>query len=382
MTNIMTLYMRADIETPISDMSEVMVEEEVIVLGLETSCDETAAALVRLRHKEGALQGPGEILANIVLSQIDLHAPYGGVVPEIAARAHIEHMDRLVAEALQQAQLKLTDCDAIAATSGPGLIGGVLVGLTTGRALALAADKPFIGVNHLEGHALTVRLTQAVGFPYLLLLVSGGHCQLLGVEGLGRYAEMGRTRDDAVGEAFDKAAKLMSLGYPGGPEIEQWAQSGDAQAYALPRPLINDTTSGMDFSFSGLKTALRQQADKLAPLSDQHVADLAASFQAAILDCLCDRTARAMQAFGAKHQNGDALPLVAAGGVAANQALRARLDAEAAAHNFTLYVPPVGLCTDNAAMIAWAGAERLAANKIDPYAVAARPRWPLAEMHG
>lgn len=361
---------------------EVTVEKELIVLGLETSCDETAAAIVRLRHQDGALVGPGEILANIVLSQVDLHAPYGGVVPEIAARAHIEHMDRLVAEALTTAQLDLADMNAIAATSGPGLIGGVLVGLTTGRALALAAGKPFIGINHLEGHALTVRLTQAVGFPYLLLLVSGGHCQLLGVDGLGRYGEMGRTRDDAVGEAFDKAAKLMSLGYPGGPEIEQWAKKGNASAYKLPRPLLNDGTSGMDFSFSGLKTALRQQADRLAPLTDTHIADLAASFQAAIIDCLRDRTQIAMQAFRADHATRDTLPLVVAGGVAANQALRAALADAAQAQAYRLHVPPIGLCTDNAAMIAWAGAERLAANKIDPQAVTARPRWPLADMLG
>ena len=361
---------------------EVKVEKELIVLGLETSCDETAAAIVRLRHKEGLLSGPGQILANVVLSQIDLHAPYGGVVPEIAARAHIDHMDRLVAEALESAQLSLTDCDAIAATSGPGLIGGVLVGLTTGRALALAAGKPFIGINHLEGHALTVRLTEAVGFPYLLLLVSGGHCQLLGVDGLGRYEEMGRTRDDAVGEAFDKAAKLMSLGYPGGPEIELWAQKGDPNAYRLPRPLMNDTTSGMDFSFSGLKTALRQRAEKLAPLSDVHVADLAASFQAAIIDCLTDRTHQAMQAFRSRRGTSEALPLVVAGGVAANQALRDALAKAAQAEGYNLFVPPIGLCTDNAAMIAWAGAERLAAGRIDANAVMARPRWPLSEMLG
>lgn len=355
-------------------------EQELIVLGLETSCDETAAALVRLRHEGGVLCGPGEILANQVLSQIELHAPYGGVVPEIAARTHIEHMDRLVAEALKAGQLSLADCDAIAATSGPGLIGGVLVGLTAGRALALAAQKPFIGINHLEGHALTVRLTEAVGFPYLLLLVSGGHCQLLGVRGLGQYDELGCTRDDAVGEAFDKAAKLMSLGYPGGPEIESWAKKGRADAYALPRPLIGDATSGMDFSFSGLKTALRQQADKLAPLTDTHVADLAASFQAAILDCLIDRSKLAMQAFRQSLGTQETLPLVVAGGVAANQALRTHLSATASHEGFHLHVPPVGLCTDNAAMIAWAGAERLAAGRIDVQAVAARPRWPLAEM--
>lgn len=355
-------------------------DTEITILGLETSCDETAAAIVRGRVQDGALIGGGDILANIVLSQIDLHAPYGGVVPEIAARAHIEHMDRLSGEALAAAAMKLEEVDAIAATSGPGLIGGVLVGLTTGRALALAADKPFIGINHLEGHALTARLTAAVAFPYLLLLVSGGHCQLLAVTGLGQYEEWGRTRDDAVGEAFDKAAKLMSLAYPGGPEIERWAKKGDATAIALPRPLLDRADAGMDFSFSGLKTALRQQADKLAPLSDTHVADLAAGFQAAVIDCLADRTVLAMRAFREKLGRNDTLPLVVAGGVAANLALRERLADAAAAQDFSLIVPPVGLCTDNAAMIAWAGAERLAAGRIDPDAVKARPRWPLAEM--
>ena len=363
--------------------------KDLFVLGLETSCDETAAAIVRLRPDTQCPDTPyGDIVSNQVLSQIDLHAPYGGVVPEIAARAHIEHMDRLVAAAMAEAGLGFDALDAIAATSGPGLIGGVLVGLTTGRALALATQKPFIGINHLEGHALTVRLTQKVAFPYLLLLVSGGHCQLLAVKGLGDYVEMGRTRDDAVGEAFDKAAKLMSLGYPGGPEIENWAQKGDPQAYDLPRPLLGrgfDEAGGLDFSFSGLKTALRQQADKLAPLTDAHIADLAASFQAAILDCLADRSQKAMAAFRqelgtpATHKT---LPLVVAGGVAANQALRARLAAETDRAGFQLIVPPVGLCTDNAAMIAWAGAERLVKDHIDPDAVKARPRWPLAEMGG
>lgn len=357
-------------------------QHDIHVLGLETSCDETAAAVVRLSLKAAQSSGPGMILSNCVLSQIDLHAPYGGVVPEIAARAHIEHLDNLVARALDEAGLALSDMDAIAATSGPGLIGGVLIGLTMGRALALATDKPFIGINHLEGHALTVRLTEGVAFPYLLLLVSGGHCQLLGVTGLGQYDELGRTRDDAVGEAFDKAAKLMSLGYPGGPEIEQWAKKGDAEAIILPRPLLDRPDGGMDFSFSGLKTALRQAADKLAPLTDAHIADLAASFQAAIIDCLVDRSVLAMQAFRAQQASEAPLPLVVAGGVAANQALRADLSQAAAAHNYTLHVPPMALCTDNAAMIAWAGAERLAADTIDKDALVARPRWPLADMRG
>ena len=358
--------------------------QEIIVLGLETSCDETAAALVRVSHENGAVCGPGEILSNQVLSQIDLHAPYGGVVPEIAARAHIDHMDGLVAAALAEAACGLQDIDAVAATSGPGLIGGLLVGLTMGRALALAGAKPFIGINHLEGHALSVRLTDTVAFPYLLLLVSGGHCQLLAVHALGHYEELGSTRDDAVGEAFDKAAKLLSLPYPGGPEIERWAQKGSPTAYKLPRPLLERShgtaQASMDFSFSGLKTALRQQAEKLQPLTDAHIADLAAGFQAAIIDCLVDRSENAMQAFRARLGNRAAMPLVVAGGVAANQALRGALQNAARAHGFDMHVPPPHLCTDNAAMIAWAGAERLAVGQIDAAATAARARWPLADM--
>ncbi len=368
-----------------------MSARQIKVLGLESSCDETAAAVVRLTLDDaGQLAGPGDILSNQVLSQIDLHAPYGGVVPEIAARAHITHMDRLVQQALAQAEVTLDDLDGVAATAGPGLIGGVLIGLTMGKALALAANKPFIGINHLEGHALTVRMTQAVAFPYLLLLVSGGHCQLLGVTGLGQYQELGSTMDDAVGEAFDKAAKLLSLGYPGGPEIEHWAKKGNADAYPLPRPLIDrhnlDTSSraelACEFSFSGLKTALRQRADKLAPLTDAHVSDLAASFQAAVMDCLADRTQNAMQIFRMLHNLSGEVPLVVAGGVAANQALRARLETEAGAQGYSLCVPPPALCTDNAAMIAWAGAERMAGAEpmADAMATPARARWPLADL--
>jgi N6-L-threonylcarbamoyladenine synthase len=301
-----------------------------IVLGIETSCDETAAAIICAPiDASGAICRAGDILSNVVLSQIDMHAPYGGVVPELAARAHLSQLDHLIAQALQEADMSLDALDAIAATAGPGLIGGVLIGLTTAKALALAAGKPFIAVNHLEGHALTVRLTDATRFPYLLLLVSGGHCQLISVEGLGAYHCLGTTRDDAVGEAFDKAAKLLRLGYPGGPEIEARAKNGDAKAYALPRPLINgpQEDDGCDFSFSGLKTALRQQAEKLQPLSDQHIDDLAASFQAAVMDCLAERGAKAMGLFSARHAPEEriALPFVIAGGVAANQALRKRL---------------------------------------------------------
>jgi N6-L-threonylcarbamoyladenine synthase len=368
-----------------------MSARQITVLGLESSCDETAAAVVRLSlDAQGRLAGPGEILSNRVLSQIELHAPYGGVVPEIAARAHITHMDGLVRQALHDAELSLEQVDAVAATAGPGLIGGVLIGLTTGKALALAAGKPFLGINHLEGHALTVRMTQGVAFPYLLLLVSGGHCQLLGVTGLGQYQELGSTMDDAVGEAFDKAAKLLSLGYPGGPEIERWAKDGNPEAYPLPRPLIDrhnlDTGSGAElaceFSFSGLKTALRQKADKLAPLSDAHVRDLAASFQAAVMDCLADRTRNAMQVFRMLHNLSGEIPLVVAGGVAANQALRARLETEASTQDYCLCVPPPALCTDNAAMIAWAGAERMAGAEqvADAMATPAQARWPLADL--
>lgn len=374
---------------------------QITVLGLESSCDETAAAIVRMQcNDNGQPIGRGEILSNCVYSQIDLHAPFGGVVPEIAARAHINHMDELVAQALREADLPLSAMDGIAATAGPGLIGGVLIGLTTGKALALAASKPFIGINHLEGHALTARLTHQISFPYLLLLVSGGHCQLLAVTDIGQYKVMGGTIDDAVGEAFDKAAKLMSLGYPGGPEIEQWATKGDATAFALPRPLIDRPDMPFDFSFSGLKTALRQQAEKLAPLTESHIADLAASFQQAAIDCLSDRTTNAMRAFAQDlaqdHKGADqnqAPILVVAGGVAANQALRQALDALTAANGFQLCVPPAALCTDNAAMIAWAGAERMArtirmagaetadnADNAGGLAQKAHARWPLAAL--
>lgn len=356
------------------------------ILGIETSCDETAAAIVRAPVGEnGAINGKGSLISNVVLSQIDMHAPYGGVVPELAARAHLSQLDRLVEQALSEADMSLNEMDAVAATSGPGLIGGVLIGLTTGKALALAANKPFIGVNHLEGHALTVRMTDATAFPYLLLLVSGGHCQLISVNGLADYHCLGTTRDDAVGEAFDKAAKLLRLGYPGGPEIEARALSGDPTKFDLPRPLLrsSDATTACDFSFSGLKTALRQQAENLQPLSQQHIHDLSASFQAAVLDCLADRSANAMRQFGEAFGPANSpLSFVIAGGVAANSALRQRLSQLATQMNFVLQVAPPALCTDNAAMIAWAGAERLVAGEISdhPMAEPARARWPLAEL--
>ncbi len=343
----------------------------MIVLGIETSCDETAAALVE-RGDDGA----GRILSDIVLSQIADHAAFGGVVPEIAARAHVEALDGVVSAALAEAGRGFADIDAVAATAGPGLIGGVLVGLTTAKAIALAAGKPLIAVNHLEGHALTARLTDGLAFPYLLLLVSGGHSQFLAVEDVGRYRRLGSTIDDALGEAFDKAAKLLGLAYPGGPAVEEAAKAGDPARFALPRPLID--RPGADFSFSGLKTALRLAAEAAAPLSDRDVADLCASFQAAVTDIVANRAAHAMRAFAEAH---DGPPvLVAAGGVAANQALRRALRDAAERHGFRLVVPPPRLCSDNGVMIAWAGAERLARGLIDPLDVAARPRWPLDEL--
>ncbi|MDD9841296.1 MAG: tRNA (adenosine(37)-N6)-threonylcarbamoyltransferase complex transferase subunit TsaD [Alphaproteobacteria bacterium] len=349
------------------------------VLGIETSCDETAAALVRLDTAQA--DGPGQILSNIVLSQTKAHASYGGVVPEIAARSHITSLDIIIHEALQTANYKVAQLDAIAATAGPGLIGGLMVGMVVGKTLALASHKPFLAINHLEAHALTVRLTQGLSFPYLLLLISGGHCQLVSVEKLGDYILYGSTLDDAPGEAFDKAAKLLGLGYPGGPAVEEHAKQGTPIAIDLPRPLTGD--GGCDFSFSGLKTALRHRAKALEPVAKQQVADLAASFQTAIADCLCERTQNAFQRFQATHKP-QKLQFVVAGGVAANQLVRQRLGACAEKNGFTMHIAPAALCTDNAAMIAWAGAERLrlgqnngSGDKLD---MAARARWALTDL--
>jgi len=341
----------------------------MLVLGIETSCDETAAAIVDDRRR---------ILANLVHSQIADHRDYGGVVPEIAARAHLEHLDGLIARALAEAGVALDDIDAVAATGGPGLIGGVIVGVMTAKALAASAGKPFVAVNHLEAHALTARLTapadRPLAFPYLLLLVSGGHCQLLAVEGVGRYRKLGSTIDDAAGEAFDKAASLLGLGFPGGPAIERAAASGDPRRFALPRPMLG--RPGADFSFSGLKTALRQLvADLPGPLDAQTAADLAASFQATVAAVLVDRTRRAIDMFA--ERNGGAGALVVAGGVAANQAIRAALGRLAESKGLALAVPPPALCTDNAAMVAWAGIERLSVGQSDDMDFAPRPRWPL-----
>ncbi len=337
------------------------------VLGIETSCDETAAAVV-----EVTADGVARILGEAVLSQIAEHRPFGGIVPEIAARSHMAHLDRLITKALHDAGLRIADMDAIAATAGPGLIGGVLVGVMSAKAIALAANKPFIAVNHLEGHALTARLTDDVSFPFLLLLVSGGHCQLLIVEGVGRYRRIGTTVDDAAGEAFDKVAKLIGLGYPGGPAIERAAAKGDAARFAFPRPMKGKP--GCDFSFSGLKTAVRLAVEALPALREQDVADLAASFQAAVVESIVDRVKRAIAHF--LHET-TGTTLVVSGGVAANTALRAALTALAARSGMACVAPPLALCTDNAVMIAWAGVERLRLGLTDPLDAKARPRWPL-----
>jgi N6-L-threonylcarbamoyladenine synthase len=341
------------------------------VLGLETTCDETAAAIVELGP-----DGRARIIANEVLSQIAEHAAYGGVVPEIAARAHVEVIDRLVARALDHAGLRLADLDGIAAAAGPGLIGGVLVGLTTGKALALVANKPFAAVNHLEGHALTARLTDGVQFPYLLLLASGGHTQLVAVRGVGDHLRLGTTVDDAIGEAFDKVAKLLSLPYPGGPQVEREAARGDPERFPLPRPMIGRPKP--DFSLSGLKTALRIEAERAAPLSDQDVADLCASFQAAVVDVVADRTRVGLRAF--REKVGHPTALVVAGGVAANDAIRRALARLATEAGLKLVAPPLNLCGDNGAIIAWAGLERLRLGLVDNLGAPARPRWPLDEL--
>ena len=338
------------------------------VLGIETSCDETAAAVVR-----GAGPGPGEILSNVIFSQLEEHRPYGGVVPEIAARAHVEMLDGIVEQALAEAGTKLGEVDAVAATAGPGLIGGVMVGLLTAKALALAAGKPLIAVNHLEAHGLSARLSEGVEFPFLLLLVSGGHCQLLGVEGVGRFRLYGTTIDDAAGEAFDKVAKLLGLAYPGGPRIEALAHEGDPKRYTLPRPMFG--REGADFSFSGLKTAVRQ----LTLAGEVNAADLAASFQAAVIDVLRDRTTAAIAMFVRDFPQAAHRAFVMAGGVAANGAIRSALGALASQQGFILKVPPPQICTDNAAMVAWAGVERAQLGLFDPLDATARARWPLTE---
>ncbi|MEP7315074.1 MAG: tRNA (adenosine(37)-N6)-threonylcarbamoyltransferase complex transferase subunit TsaD [Sphingomicrobium sp.] len=327
-----------------------------IILGLESSCDDSAVALV---------DSDRQILAQAVVGQNEAHRPFGGVVPEIAARAHVDILPGLIRQVLHEADLAIGEVDAIAATAGPGLIGGVMVALMAGKGLALSAGKPLIAVNHLEGHALSPRLVdRKLDFPYLLLLASGGHCQLLEVRGVGDYRRLATTIDDAAGEAFDKTAKLLGLGYPGGPAVEQMAREGDCTAVPLPRPLVGSADS--NFSFAGLKSAVQRAVQSGAHRHE----DIAASFQQAVIDCMIDRTARALQV-------SDAPSLVVAGGVAANSALRAALEQLAHDQGRVFSVPPGWLCTDNAAMIAWAGAERFERNMIDELDAPARARWPL-----
>ncbi|MFO1242176.1 MAG: tRNA (adenosine(37)-N6)-threonylcarbamoyltransferase complex transferase subunit TsaD [Rickettsiales bacterium] len=343
------------------------VNEKRVILGIETSCDETAVALVR---------EDGRILAHALRSQIEAHQAYGGVVPEIAARQHMLFLDQLLQDALKESSLGLADVDGIAVTAGPGLIGGVIVGVMAAKAYASVHQKPLFAINHLEGHALTVRLDAHVPFPYLMLLVSGGHCQILAVEGIGQYGKLGGTLDDALGEAFDKTAKMMGLPYPGGPALEKLARHGDSSRFNFPRPCLN--RPDCNFSFSGLKTAVRLCLENLkskGAVNEEDKADIAASFQQAVADVLVDRLNHAI---GIYTQAYDGKRIVVAGGVAANQFLKTRLQLLCDKHGFSLHVPPMALCTDNAAMIAWAGIERLKQNPNgDEATFDARARWPL-----
>lgn len=338
------------------------------VLGIETTCDETAAAIV---HRDE--QGRGTIMSNAVLSQIAEHSAYGGVVPEIAARAHLDMLDMVVARAMVDARCDFGRIDAVAVAAGPGLIGGVIVGLTTAKAIAMVAERPLIAVNHLEAHALTARLTDDVAFPYCLFLASGGHTQILAVLGVGDYTRLGTTLDDAMGEAFDKVGKLLGLPYPGGPNVEREALRGNPYRFTFPRPMLGRTVP--DFSLSGLKTAVRLEAESIAPLSDEDVADICAGFQAAIVDVVADRVSIGLNLF--RERFGEPSALVVAGGVAANQAIRAVLERRAADAGLRLVAPPAYLCTDNGAMIAWAGIERLMLGLTDDLGFSPRARWPL-----
>jgi N6-L-threonylcarbamoyladenine synthase len=340
----------------------------MLLLGIETTCDETSAAIVERDER-----GTGTIRSNVVLSQLDEHRPFGGVVPEIAARAHVQLLDNVIKTAMEKAGVEFSALDGVAASAGPGLIGGVIVGLTTAKAISLALEKPLIAINHLEAHALTARLTHKLDFPYLLLLVSGGHTQLVFVEGVGNYSRIGTTRDDAIGEAFDKTAKLLGLPYPGGPAVERCALDGDPARFHLPRPMIGRPEP--DFSLSGLKTAIRLEAEKIAPISRQDIADLCASFQAAITDTIVDRVQAALSQLGHQKKNPNAI--VVAGGVAANRTIRNTMEELAISLRLPLVIPPAELCTDNGAMVAWAGAERLALNMTDPLDIKPRARWPL-----
>jgi N6-L-threonylcarbamoyladenine synthase len=342
----------------------------MLVLGIETTCDETAAAVIERRE-----DGSGRILSNIVRSQTEEHIPFGGVVPEIAARAHVDALDGIIAAAMKESGLRFNQLSAVAAAAGPGLIGGVIVGLTTAKAIAMVHDTPLIAVNHLEAHALTPRLTCALAFPYCLFLASGGHTQIVAVTGVGQYVRLGTTVDDAMGEAFDKVAKMLGLPYPGGPEVERAARDGDPARFAFPRPMLGRPDA--NFSLSGLKTAVRNEASRMGTLEPQDVSDLCASFQAAVLESTADRLSVGLRLF--HEQFGPPRALVAAGGVAANQAIRGALQDVAAKAQTTLIIPPPALCTDNGAMIAWAGAERLALGMIDTMDAPPRARWRLDE---
>ena len=342
----------------------------MLVLGIETTCDETAAAVIERRA-----DGSGRILSNVVRSQTEEHIPFGGVVPEIAARAHVEALDGIIASAMKESGLHFSQLSGVAAAAGPGLIGGVIVGLTTAKAIAMVHETPLIAVNHLEAHALTPRLTCALAFPYCLFLASGGHTQIVAVLGVGEYVRLGTTVDDAMGEAFDKVAKMLSLPYPGGPQVERAALGGDPKRFTFPRPMLGRADA--NFSLSGLKTAVRNEASRLGTLEPQDVSDLCAGFQAAVLESTADRLRVGLQLF--HEQFGPPRALVAAGGVAANQAIRGALQQVAAKVETTLIIPPPALCTDNGAMIAWAGAERLALDMIDTMEAPPRARWPLDE---
>jgi N6-L-threonylcarbamoyladenine synthase len=342
----------------------------MLILGIESSCDETAAALVC-----DATKIEQRILSNVVLTQDKEHSPFGGIVPEIAARTHLKHLDEIIMSAMTAADVSFDEIDGIAATGGPGLIGGVIVGIMSAKAIASVKKKPFIAVNHLEGHALTARLTSNISFPYLLLLVSGGHCQLLIVEDIGKYKRLGTTVDDALGEAFDKCAKMMGLGYPGGPRVEAAAKTGDERKFNLPRPMRG--REGCHFSFSGLKTAVRRQIEQIGSgnMNSQDIADLCASFQRAAGDVLIDRCKNGLNQFRSIYPTGNIL--VVAGGVAANKSIGNRLAELKHTENIQLIIPPTELCTDNAAMIAWAGIEKFKSGHTSSLDFKPRPRWPL-----
>ena len=350
-----------------------MLNDYITVLGIESSCDETAVSIVRLKDKKD-----GEILSNIVFSQIDEHLPYGGVVPEIASRSHVESLGPLIDRALNEASLKLSNIDGIAATAGPGLVGGLIVGLTTAKGISLGANIPLVGVNHLEGHALTPLLTNKISFPYILLLISGGHTQLILVKDLGEYIQLGTTLDDAVGEAFDKAAKFLDLGYPGGPALEKISKEGSKNRFNFPRPLLK--SHDCNFSFSGLKTSLIREVKEIEPLTQNDLADLASSYQQAIIDCLKAKSDRAISMAKDKYKDLDINYFVASGGVASNKAIGESLNELAVENNMEFVAPPIKFCTDNAAMIAWAGGLRLLSGQKDNLEISVKSRWPLSEM--